>query len=227
MHFYPRSPCGERRARPRYRGCPAGYFYPRSPCGERRSTQVSGVPSSVFLSTLSLRRATPRSSGTGRRFRYFYPRSPCGERLTGDTLCRVYVTISIHALLAESDLHCETPLSTLRNFYPRSPCGERLPHSPRPHPVVNISIHALLAESDTIGTYPVTAMMCISIHALLAESDYQSPSAWCGGWNFYPRSPCGERLRIACHTINSFTQFLSTLSLRRATWPDLHQPAQT
>ena len=33
-HFYPRSPCGERRGR--RVGLPvAGHFYPRSPCGER------------------------------------------------------------------------------------------------------------------------------------------------------------------------------------------------
>ena len=37
MHFYPRSPCGERPAQKRYHGSPAADFYPRSPCGERRS----------------------------------------------------------------------------------------------------------------------------------------------------------------------------------------------
>ena len=34
-YFYPRSPCGERRATCATRRG-AGYFYPRSPCGERR-----------------------------------------------------------------------------------------------------------------------------------------------------------------------------------------------
>ena len=34
--------------------------------------------------------------------------------------------------------------------------------------------------------------------------------------NFYPRSPCGER-PASRYTIGSFGQFLSTLSLRRAT----------
>ena len=39
QHFYPRSPCGERR--PGGRPCQyAADFYPRSPCGERLSRQV-------------------------------------------------------------------------------------------------------------------------------------------------------------------------------------------
>ena len=58
-----------------------------------------------------------------------------------------------------------------------------------------ISIHALLAESDAEGNY-IMCLRHISIHALLAESDqalrlYKPPDL-----NFYPRSPCGERLVI-------------------------------
>ena len=34
----------------------------------------------------------------------FYPRSPCGERLTSGDLVGFSVVISIHALLAESDI---------------------------------------------------------------------------------------------------------------------------
>ena len=124
------------------------YFYPRSPCGERlfllrkititvdisihallAESDVEKVPADVyyqaFLSTLSLRRATPTPSrndknnvflstlslrratesiGTLRTVSVnFYPRSPCGERrveeVSGDTWAR--------------------------DFYPRSPCGER------------------------------------------------------------------------------------------------------
>ena len=58
------------------------------------------------------------------------------------------VSISIHALLAESDAPEES--------------GQR--HSP------GISIHALLAESDPIDV-PQYQILDISIHALLAESD--------------------------------------------------------
>ena len=56
----------------------------------------------------------------------------------------------------------------------------------------------------------------ISIHALLAESDAGCMRMAHTAMDFYPRSPCGERLRkhlIPCQA----GQFLSTLSLRRAT----------
>ena len=124
------------------------YFYPRSPCGERRVTVLgvqhrtgisihallaeSDAPGTsvfrgwtLFLSTLSLRRAT---------WRALQPKPD--------------IPISIHALLAESDVNEDRYgqqywrfLSTLslrratkipnqrkidqKNFYPRSPCGER------------------------------------------------------------------------------------------------------
>ena len=56
----------------------------------------------------------------------------------------------------------------------------------------------------------------ISIHALLAESDRQIDAVRLAGLNFYPRSPCGERHGgIPCDV--PVIQFLSTLSLRRAT----------
>ena len=79
-NFYPRSPCGERHSeRPgtRQRGaisihallaesdCEGGVsllrkinFYPRSPCGERRLWACPDGSAYLFLSTLSLRRAT-------------------------------------------------------------------------------------------------------------------------------------------------------------------------
>ncbi len=79
-------------------------FYPRSPCGERRQ----------------------RSSKTVRHFRYFYPRSPCGERPIGKYAQYAVTGISIHALLAESDLGIPNQVGTWEV----------------------ISIHALLAESD-------------------------------------------------------------------------------
>ena len=56
--------------------------------------------------------------------------------------------ISIHALLAESDLP---------------------PHQQKRSN--RISIHALLAESDLSNTVLFESPICISIHALLAESD--------------------------------------------------------
>ena len=102
----------------------------------------------IFLSTLSLRRAT----GTGflqALLTHFYPRSPCGERLN-------------------AIIHLSTPTS---HFYPRSPCGERRTISDGLYPATAISIHALLAESDKIVWSRLYFKSLISIHALLAESD--------------------------------------------------------
>ena len=123
-----------------------------------------------FLSTLSLRRATYRRSGLTDVQHNFYPRSPCGERPAVSWLCLASSSISIHALLAESD-------------FAEADCSNR--------------------------SY-------ISIHALLAESDYFFAPAAQFRWDFYPRSPCGERLRARAAEGQS-PEFLSTLSLRRAT----------
>ena len=56
----------------------------------------------------------------------------------------------------------------------------------------------------------------ISIHALLAESDSFPQASQPAGAYFYPRSPCGER-PTRTPDLTTIGQFLSTLSLRRAT----------
>ena len=58
----------------------------------------------TFLSTLSLRRATAPNHNPCPRSRNFYPRSPCGERRPEYFFAWHSISISIHALLAESDL---------------------------------------------------------------------------------------------------------------------------
>ena len=102
LYFYPRSPCGER---PNIFGgvslCIA-YFYPRSPCGERQRSMATETIRKLFLSTLSLRRATVTFLFYNNRRQDFYPRSPCGERRL-DNVSAPNRPISIHALLAESD----------------------------------------------------------------------------------------------------------------------------
>ena len=149
----------------------------------------------------------------------FYPRSPCGERRRSKTHDRHKTRISIHALLAESDVKLllqlmKVPLflSTLSlrratpprvaalfgrcYFYPRSPCGERHRiHRQFPRQT-QISIHALLAESDPPRGDSCYLDNIISIHALLAESDPLPTGHLSLPRYFYPRSPCGERLDI-------------------------------
>ena len=152
------------------------------------------VSISQFLSTISLRRATVPWPTVSPPTPNFYPRSPCGERLdlSGlDTVCRA---ISIHALLAESDARNSPHRPRKSHFYPRSPCGERLP----------CAAALRLYNTD------------ISIHALLAESDWMPARQRQTLRYFYPRSPCGER-RCVLRIVSVCSEFLSTLSLRRAT----------
>ncbi len=146
------------------------YFYPRSPCGERHDTSSLMQCQAKFLSTLSLRRATV--------FNLF---SNPGS------------TISIHALLAESDVSVIELIQ--RRF---------------------VFLSTLSLRRATARSASKLGGMSISIHALLAESDnfrraFKRPVA-----NFYPRSPCGERL-LSRHPTDTAKTFLSTLSLRRAT----------
>ena len=42
---------------------------------------------------------------------------------------------------------------------------------------------------------------------------------------FYPRSPCGER-QLNVHNLDVWGEFLSTLSLRRATWQAVNSGAR-
>ena len=68
----------------------------------------------VFLSTLSLRRATGFGLARMAPYAYFYPRSPCGERRIHYDNYNLHCVISIHALLAESD--DERFKAQMRNF---------------------------------------------------------------------------------------------------------------
>ena len=125
--------------------------------------------------------------------------------------------ISIHALLAESDFWSFEGVSLLRNFYPRSPCGERR-REKRKCPEQSKFLSTLSLRRATDGSKSSIEEVSISIHALLAESDLGNVEAALPTWNFYPRSPCGERLSLAYPDMIICT-FLSTLSLRRATSP--------
>ena len=102
----------------------------------------------TFLSTLSLRRATEHY-----------------------TKLREQREISIHALLAESDIKHGTKICGafvfLSTLSLRRATWDRLTRKCQ----IEISIHALLAESDSKTPASSTSWYTISIHALLAESD--------------------------------------------------------
>ena len=144
--FYPRSPCGERHLHPGYRAL-IHHFYPRSPCGERPPQPPQGKSSIKFLSTLSLRRATYWS-------------------------CVLVVgrSISIHALLAESDLLNAVQIVIIVVFLSTLSLRRATPATSRNNKN-NIFLSTLSLRRATARRAARQQPAGISIHALLAESD--------------------------------------------------------
>ena len=105
-----------------------------------------------------------------------------------------YSIISIHALLAESDEFQSVGIAHLFISIHALLAESDRQSGALPQPPPHISIHALLAESDLSGLFH-TRVNKISIHALLAESDF-----------------------AAQRPVRRHAKFLSTLSLRRATF---------
>ena len=216
-YFYPRSPCGERHPRQVANRWRAQNFYPRSPCGERLIFLCNPFDYWQFLSTLSLRRATQIVSIFRSPLVYFYPRSPCGERPAGcsrkpwistsflstlslrratkSSIAAVpralfLSTLSLRrATVMHSKIFAEYQFLSTLSLRRATILGNPCAGCPA------ISIHALLAESDEPETAYTDSAKTISIHALLAESD---------------------QLGAVISTL--VAGFLSTLSLRRATW---------
>ena len=146
----------------------------------------------LFLSTLSLRRATPRY--LNRAFAQSISIHALLAESDGNVhYMGVYEQISIHALLAESDVAVVGPIPDVTYFYPRSPCGER--RSGR------LSLIGIRTFLSTLSLRRATK------HFTGAKS--HDP-------DFYPRSPCGERQHTRGKKRKT-NKFLSTLSLRRAT----------
>ena len=123
-----------------------------------------------FLSTLSLRRATALG-----------------------LLGWLRVLISIHALLAESDLRLMFFLLCGPLFLSTLSLRRATHYDNYNLHCVEISIHALLAESDVSGGAPSSSFgnfyprsPCGERH--IGRGNYCHPPFY-----FYPRSPCGER----------------------------------
>ena len=170
----------------------------------------------VFLSTLSLRRATRLQGPLMIWYGYFYPRSPCGERqlevLYTDGPAIFLSTLSLRRATADVvsvQYRCQ-------DFYPRSPCGERRPCHGRLHQSRDYFYPRSPCGERPLRESNCFPVICISIHALLAESDRWSRIFLHPRSYFYPRSPCGERQTMR-RAAQRRRLFLSTLSLRRAT----------
>ena len=113
----------------RFIGC-GNNFYPRSPCGERLSALWMALSRLLFLSTLSLRRATLRPTGNQPITPNFYPRSPCGERLEKIRKLKSFVYFYPRSPCGERPSYSQHVTRPSGYFYPRSPCGERRREGP-------------------------------------------------------------------------------------------------
>ena len=192
-NFYPRSPCGERPQQQHYKRVQRN-FYPRSPCGERH-VKITNIQSAVTD---------------------FYPRSPCGERRFYLIWRTLFSIISIHALLAESDLQWLKKPNDNIHFYPRSPCGER--------PATRAAPQRAPKFLSTLSLRRATqqfSLSCnghsISIHALLAESDDKGGKGMSSPNLFLSTLSLRRATEVPHNKDGRNNQFLSTLSLRRAT----------
>ena len=61
-----------------------------------------------------------------------------------------------------------------------------------------ISIHALLAESDSVRDVPVFSNTTFLSTLSLRRATRRLWLDYCKDLDFYPRSPCGERLLQGC-----------------------------
>ena len=183
----------------------------------RRATRPGQRLQSVtgFLSTLSLRRATFQGPGLVRHGVDFYPRSPCGERPRSRKIstrpCQFLSTLSLRRATVSAQDRPEEK----KHFNPRSPCGER-PIFGEINTGGSKFLSTLSLRRATYQRKIDQKRRSISIHALLAESDCGCFARYRFWAYFYPRSPCGERLKTF-RTVSVKKTFLSTLSLRRAT----------
>ena len=126
----------------------------------------------------------------------FYPRSPCGER-------------------RQPPSKATDPKA---HFYPRSPCGERPEITDKYFDDDEISIHALLAESDAVREMLAAVEAGFLSTLSLRRATRSSLIRVWMSWDFYPRSPCGERLhavvavqlfgRISIHALLAESDFV-------------------
>ena len=191
------------------------HFYPRSPCGERRCQTLSDCR----YTAISIHALLAESDASNQQERQ-------GQH------------ISIHALLAESDFRLFFIIFNLFRFLSTLSLRRATTLSTR---IIGFSgflstLSLRRATATATSTRPPCLFLStlslrratprggncyldniISIHALLAESDYYPMGRNEEPFNFYPRSPCGERLDRWLAGLKG-TLFLSTLSLRRATF---------
>ena len=102
------------------------------------------------------------------------------------------------------------------DFYPRSPCGERQRAEHHANSQQEFLSTLSLRRATTIFLPSCGRILAFLSTLSLRRATILNFHKKDRQINFYPRSPCGERLMHALKLAN-FVLFLSTLSLRRAT----------
>ena len=214
LHFYPRSPCGERL----YCHCWHLLLQKISIHALLAESDCCKGQSGACRQAISIHALLAESDIPGRQplcaMADFYPRSPCGERRLKLLNIRMISHFYPRSPCGERQ-QMHRPIWAAHYFYPRSPCGERQNATRMP----KFTAKFLSTLSLRRATRPCMGRELeghISIHALLAESDRCTQQDLAQHIDFYPRSPCGER-RLSAGRESDTEEFLSTLSLRRAT----------
>ena len=168
-------------------------FYPRPPCGGRpfnsstlarqysisiHALRAEGdaimcrmiVPRKKFLSTPSVRRATPGRRSARLFTAYFYPRPPCGGRLLPVPRPPIMKTFLSTPSVRRATLISHITARKQSYFYPRPPCGGRRIG------VMYLKVSKNFSPPPRGGVHPAFVRFAsqsaqISIHALRAEGD--------------------------------------------------------
>ena len=169
-------------------------FYPRSPCGERRGAPSSYSAKTTFLSTLSLRRATPPAPQGESTIKFLSTLSLRRATVLG-IQHRAGEYISIHALLAESDLTIMLYDSSALIFLSTLSLRRATCLSILLQKIFEFLSTLSLRRATHINRGPYHIKRFLSTLSLRRATLTNVVSS-AGTMDFYPRSPCGERLKV-------------------------------
>ena len=168
---------------------------------------------SIFLSTLSARRATSQLKPPVKSHRYFYPRSPQGERPVVEAITFNPPEISIHALRKESDAGLIFFLRDVSLFL-STLSARRATRLLTHHQSANRFLSTLSARRATHGTCIVFLSLLVFLSTLSARrATLLLMAHLVGRKNFYPRSPQGER--PASDSLSDTSKVISIHALRK------------
>ena len=214
-HFYPRSPCGERHSLERVTSflcCISIHALLAESDGSR---QTHSEFLKIFLSTLSLRRATQALYNQDIRSRISIHALLAESDLLKLSSSISKIKISIHALLAESDHRRAESGHSHHHFYPRSPCGERPTVCDSRLFFSNFYPRSPCGERLVWSGFRYAVFIFLSTLSLRRATSHcrksSMPSAFLSTLSLRRATAC------TCNIPHKIAVFLSTLSLRRAT----------